>query len=119
MEDGGPVVMIAPPNPYRCPPGPYERVSMMAHVLKIRPDKAKIIILDPKDSFSKQALFQEGWAQHYPGMVEWLGPKIHDGVKSVDPKDQHGRRPASRPTTRRLVNVIPAQTAGLIAGRPA
>ena len=85
VPNGGLIVMIAPPNPYRCPPGPYERVSMMAHVLKSAGKKdAKIVIIDPKESFSKQGLFQQGWDTYYPGMVEWLGPKIHEGVKSVD-----------------------------------
>ncbi len=54
------IVMIAPPNPYRCPPGPYERVSMMAHQLKSTGrTKSKIFVLDPKESYSKQALFQQ------------------------------------------------------------
>ena len=65
--------MLAPPAPYRCPPGPYERVSMMAHALKSSgKTKARIVVLDPKASFSKQPLFQQGWELHYPGMVEWL-----------------------------------------------
>ena len=86
LQDGATIVMIAPPNPYRCPPGPYERVSMMAHVLKAKGHKkSKIIILDPKANFSKQALFVEGWQKHYPGMVEWQDPKMHGGIKSVDP----------------------------------
>ena len=56
VEDGGVIVMVAPPNPYRCPPGPYERVSMMAHVLKAKGHRnSRIIVLDPKDTFSKQA----------------------------------------------------------------
>ena len=85
--DGATIVMIAPPNPYRCPPGPYERVSMMAHVLKAKGHKkSRIIVLDPKENFSKQALFVEGWQKHYPGMVEWQDPKMHGGVKSVDAK---------------------------------
>jgi sulfide dehydrogenase [flavocytochrome c] flavoprotein chain len=58
--------MVAPPNPYRCPPGPYERISMVAHVLSERNPTAKILIVDPKESFSKQALFEEGWAATTP-----------------------------------------------------
>ncbi len=86
VADGGVIVMLAPPNPYRCPPGPYERVSMMAHVLKAAgKTKCKIIILDPKDSFSKQALFQEAWDKHYRGMVEWINAKMYETIKSVDP----------------------------------
>ncbi|MBX9759761.1 MAG: NAD(P)/FAD-dependent oxidoreductase [Beijerinckiaceae bacterium] len=115
VPDGGLIVMIAPPNPYRCPPGPYERVSMMAHVLKSQgKTKARIVIVDAKETFSKQALFQEGWDKHYPRMVEWLGPKIHDGVKSVDPKTNTVET-GFETYKADLVNVIPAQTAGLIA----
>jgi sulfide dehydrogenase [flavocytochrome c] flavoprotein chain len=116
VPDGGVIVMIAPPNPYRCPPGPYERVSMMAHVLKrAGKTRAKIIIIDPKETFSKQALFQQGWERHYPGMVEWLGPKIHEGVKSVDPKTNTVVTGFETYSNAALVNVIPAQTAGRLA----
>ena len=76
LKDGAVIVMIAPPNPYRCPPGPYERVSMMAHVLKAKGHtKSKIIVLDPKEAFSKQALFADGWQKYYTGMVEWQDPE--------------------------------------------
>ncbi len=116
VPDGGLIVMIAPPNPYRCPPGPYERVSMMAHVLKTTGrTKAKIIVIDPKETFSKQGLFLEGWEKYYPGMVEWLGPKIHEGVKSVDPKTNTVETGFEIYKNAALVNVIPAQTAGQIA----
>ena len=87
LSDGATIVMIAPPNPYRCPPGPYERVSMMAHVLKAKGHKkSRIVIIDPKENFSKQGLFMEGWEKHYPGMIEWQDPKMHGGVKNVDAK---------------------------------
>jgi len=116
VPNGGVIVMIAPPNPYRCPPGPYERVSMMAHALKkARKDRSKIFVIDPKDSFSKQALFQEGWEKHYKGMVEWLGPKVHDGLKSVDPKTGTVVTGFETYKNAALVNVIPAQMAGAIA----
>ncbi len=116
VPDGGVIVMIAPPNPYRCPPGPYERISMMAHVLKASGRRrAKIIVLDPKESFSKQGLFQEGWEKHYPGMVEWIGPKVHDGIKSVDPKTNTVVTGFETYEKAALVNVIPAQMAGAIA----
>jgi sulfide dehydrogenase [flavocytochrome c] flavoprotein chain len=116
VPDGGVIIMIAPPNPYRCPPGPYERVSMMAHVLKAQGKKrAKIIILDPKETFSKQGLFQEGWEKHYPGMVEWINAKIYDGLKSVDPKTNTVETGFETYKNAALVNVIPAQMAGKIA----
>lgn len=116
VKDGGVIVMIAPPNPFRCPPGPYERVSMMAHQLKTTGrGKSKIIVLDAKDSFSKQGLFQAAWEKYYPGMVEWLSPKIHDGIKSVDPKTMTVVSGFETYKDCALVNVIPAQSAGKIA----
>jgi sulfide dehydrogenase [flavocytochrome c] flavoprotein chain len=116
VPDGGLVVMIAPPNPFRCPPGPYERASMMAHALTSSGrTRAKIIIIDPKETFSKQALFEQGWARHYPGMIEWLGPKGHEGVKSVDAAGMSVTTGLARYQGCALVNVIPAQRAGLIA----
>lgn len=116
VPNGGVIVMIAPPNPYRCPPGPYERVSMMAHALKTaKKDRCKIFVIDPKDTFSKQGLFQEGWEKHYKGMVEWLGPKVHDGLKSVDPKTNTVVTGFETYKNVALVNVIPAQMAGAIA----
>jgi sulfide dehydrogenase [flavocytochrome c] flavoprotein subunit len=116
VPDGGTIVMIAPPNPYRCPPGPYERVSMMAHTLKVaRKNKAKIVIIDPKPKFSKQGLFTEGWEKYYPGMVEWMAPDIHSGLKSVDPKSKTVVTGFETYKNAALVNVIPAQKAGMIA----
>jgi sulfide dehydrogenase [flavocytochrome c] flavoprotein subunit len=115
LKDGDLIVMIAPPNPYRCPPGPYERASMFAHVLKAKGHKkSKIVILDPKTSFSKQGVFVEGWEKHYPGMVEWQDPKLHGGIKGVDPKTNEVKTELSTYKAK-LVNVIPAQMAGKIA----
>ncbi|MBZ0162530.1 MAG: NAD(P)/FAD-dependent oxidoreductase [Notoacmeibacter sp.] len=114
IENGQQIVMVAPPNPYRCPPGPYERVSMMAHVLKSKGVDAKIIIIDPKDKFSKQGLFQEGWQKHYTGMVEWYGPDVHGGIKGIDVNA--GTVETDLDTFKgALLNVIPAQRAGRIA----
>ncbi len=66
MPDGGTFVMSAPPNPFRCPPGPYERVSMIADYFKRTKPRAKIVILDAKETFSKQGLFTAGWNALYP-----------------------------------------------------
>jgi len=117
IENGQQVVMVTPPNPYRCPPGPYERASMMAHLFKKKGlGDCKIVIIDPKPKFSKQALFSEGWEKYYPGMVEWYGPDVHGGIKSVDP--QTGEVETDLDTFKgALVNVIPAQKAGMIAAK--
>jgi NADPH-dependent 2,4-dienoyl-CoA reductase/sulfur reductase-like enzyme len=115
LKDGDTIVMIAPPNPYRCPPGPYERVSMFAHVLKKKGHKkSKIIVLDPKPAFSKQGVFMEGWEKHYPGMIEWQDPKVHGGIKGVDPKTGVIKTDLAEYKAA-LANVIPAQMAGKIA----
>jgi sulfide dehydrogenase [flavocytochrome c] flavoprotein chain len=115
LDDGAQIVMIAPPNPYRCPPGPYERVSMMAHVLRNKGHtRSRIIILDPKESFSKQGLFSEGWQRHYPGMVEWQDPTMHGGIGAVDAATMTVETDLADYEAD-LINVIPPQVAGAIA----
>jgi len=114
MPQGGTFAMVAPPNPFRCPPGPYERVSMVAHFLKQNNPTAKIIVADPKAKFSKMALFQEGWANHYSGMVDWIGDDFGGGNVSVDP----GAMTLTidgEVTNVDVCNVIPAMKAGRIA----
>ncbi len=115
LENGQNIVVVAPPNPYRCPPGPYERVSLMAHVLKSKGfSQSRIIIIDPKPGFSKQALFTQGWQKHYPGMIEWYGPDVHGGLVKIDAKA--GRVETDIDTFEGdLLNIIPAQRAGAIA----
>ncbi|WP_412552396.1 FCSD flavin-binding domain-containing protein [Shimia sp. MIT1388] len=114
MPEGGVFAMVAPPNPYRCPPGPYERVSMVAHFLKQNNPTAKIIVADPKPKFSKMALFQEGWANHYEGMVDWIGDDFGGGNVSVDP-DAMTVTIDGEETKVDVCNVIPAMKAGRIA----
>jgi sulfide dehydrogenase [flavocytochrome c] flavoprotein subunit len=114
MEQGGTFAMVAPPNPYRCPPGPYERISMIAHVLKQKNPTAKILVLDPKDKFSKQGLFEEGWAKHYDGMVEWVGPEFGGGNVEVRPETMEVVVDGEV-TKVAACNVIPGQMAGKIA----
>ena len=113
MPAGGTFAMIAPPNPFRCPPGPYERVSMVAHLLKTKNPTAKIIIADPKPKFSKMALFQEGWGDLYDGMIDWIGEDFGGGNVEVDP----GAMTVSidgEVTRVDACNVIPAMKAGRI-----
>ncbi len=114
MPEGGTFAMVAPPNPYRCPPGPYERVSMVAHLLKQNNPTAKIIVADPKPKFSKMSLFQEGWANHYEGMVDWIGEDFGGGNVSVDPGDMTVTIDGEE-TKVDVCNVIPAMKAGRIA----
>ncbi|MDU8942681.1 NAD(P)/FAD-dependent oxidoreductase [Ovoidimarina sediminis] len=114
MPEGGTFAMVAPPNPYRCPPGPYERISMVAHYLKTNNPTAKILIADPKESFSKQALFEEGWMAHYGGMIERIGPDFGGDIVSVDPAAMT-LTIDGEVTEVDVCNVIPAMKAGRIA----
>jgi NADPH-dependent 2,4-dienoyl-CoA reductase/sulfur reductase-like enzyme len=113
MPEGGLYAMVAPPNPYRCPPGPYERVSMVAHLLTEINPTAKILIADPKPKFSKMALFQEGWQKHYAGMIDWIGPDFGGKNVSVNP-DEMTVDIDGMVENVDVCNVIPAQKAGRI-----
>lgn len=113
MPEGGVFAMVAPPNPYRCPPGPYERISMVAHHLKTSNPTAKILVVDPKEKFSKQGLFEEGWQAHYAGMVTRIGPDFGGDNVEVRP-DAMEVVIDGEVNKVDVCNVIPAQKAGLI-----
>ncbi len=114
MEHGGLFVVAPPANPYRCPPGPYERVCSIAHQFKQRNPRAKILVLDAKDTFSKQELFQEAWERYYGGMIEWVPAEFGGTVTKVD---TNAMTVQAGDETHRVAfaNIIPAQTAGRIA----
>ena len=114
MPQGGTYAMVAPPNPYRCPPGPYERVSMVAHYLSKHNPTAKIIVADPKPKFSKMALFQEGWNVHYAGMIDWIGSEFGGANVAVDPSAMTISIDGESINVD-ACNVIPAMKAGRIA----
>ncbi|WP_414474665.1 FAD-dependent oxidoreductase [Microvirga sp. M2] len=114
MDDGGTVIIAAPANPFRCPPGPYERASLIAYYLKTRKPRSKILILDAKDTFSKQSLFQGAWQELYPGMIEWVSLSLGGKVIEVDAKSRTLITDFDRHTGD-VVNVIPPQRAGAIA----
>jgi NADPH-dependent 2,4-dienoyl-CoA reductase/sulfur reductase-like enzyme len=115
MPNGGTFIMVAPENPFRCPPGPYERASMVAHYFKQNKPKSKILILDAKDSFSKQGLFQDGWKQVYGDMIEWV-PFSKDGkVTRVDAARLSVETEFGEIHKADVLNVIPPQKAGAIA----
>ena len=119
LTDGGTVVMTVPPNPYRCPPGPYERACMIAHFLKTRKPKSKLIILDAKKTISKQAVFEEAFKDFYKDIVELnLTNEIDDfSVLRVDAKSGEVVTRAGRKEMAALANIIPAQKAGVIAAK--
>jgi sulfide dehydrogenase [flavocytochrome c] flavoprotein subunit len=114
MDDGGLVIISVPAMPFRCPPGPYERASLIAYYLKAHKPKSKIMILDASDSFIKQDLFTEAWNRLYPGMIQWVPAAQSGKVSAVDAKamkvstDFDDYKPA-------VANIIPPQRAGQIA----
>lgn len=115
MPDGG-VVIIAPPgNPFRCPPGPYERASMIAHYLKTNKPRSKILIYDAKEKFSKQPLFEQGWEALYPGMIEWISESDGGAIEAVDVKAMTVNPTFGDPQKGDVINLIPPQKAGAIA----
>lgn len=115
MKDGGVVVMASPPNPFRCPPGPYERACQIAHYLKNNKPKSKVVILDAKSKFSKQGLFQQAWKKLYGNMVEWHSSEsIGPGVVSVDTKTMTVSTEFDD-IKADVANIIPPQYAGKIA----
>ena len=113
MADGGVVVIAAPANPYRCPPGPYERASLVAYYLKRRKPKSKILILDAKDNFSKQELFEDAWRTLYPGMIERVPAADGGAIRRVDPKTMELE--AFDKFKANVANVIPPQHAAAVA----
>ena len=115
LNDGDTVVVVAPPNPARCPPAVYERASMFAHVLKGKGHTtSKIVVLDLKPSFPLQPLFQESWEKYFPGMIEWQDPQVHGGIKRVDAKA--GEIVTDLATYKAaLATIVPAQVAARIA----
>lgn len=113
MEDGGTVVISAPANPFRCPPGPYERASLIAYYLKTKKPKSKLILLDAKDAFSKQRLFQDAWKALYPNL-EWVSLSTGGKVTSVDVGAMTLVTDFARYKAD-VANVIPPQKAGRIA----
>ncbi len=122
MEDGGVVAIAVPDNPFRCPPGPYERASLIANYLHRHKPRSKVLILDAKDSFSKAGLFRQGWEELYPGMIEWIGFSEGGNVVSVEPTDRILQTDFER-FRADVANVVPPQragrlvdTAGLAAG---
>lgn len=113
MPEGGTYAMVAPPNPFRCPPGPYERISMVAHKLKAENPTAKILIADPKEKFSKEGLFREAWDTLYGGMIEWIGPDFGGNNVEVNADDMTLSIDGEVEKVD-VCNVIPAMKAGKI-----
>jgi hypothetical protein len=114
MPDGGLVVIAPPREPYRCPPAPYERASLIAGYLQQAKPRAKLLILDAKDSFPARALFEEAWQALYPGRIEWLPASADGRLERIDAASGTLRTEFSqhRPA---VANIIPGQRAADLA----
>ena len=114
MADGGVVAISVPSGLLRCPPGPYERASLIAHYLRQHKPRSKVLILDANNSFPKQAQFTDAWNTLYPGMIEWI-PVIEDGaVVRVDTATMSLYTAANSHRVA-VANVIPPQAPGDLA----
>ena len=114
MRDGGTYVLSIPLAPYRCPPGPYERVSMVAAYFKQAKPRSKVLVLDANpDVTSKGPLFKRAWSELYPGIVEYRGNSRAVGVDGnamsvrLEVEDVKGD----------VLNVVPPHRAGEIAAK--
>jgi sulfide dehydrogenase [flavocytochrome c] flavoprotein chain len=114
MDDGGLVAIVAPANPSRCPPGPYERASMIAHYLKSNKPRSKIVILDAKDAFTMQQLFMNAWQKFYLDLIEWKSPSSGGNAASIDVAKKIVETDFDN-YQYAVANVIPPQKAGTIA----
>lgn len=116
MQDGGTVIIASPANPFRCPPGPYERACQIAHFLKMNKPRSKVLIIDAKDKFSKQGLFTKAWQDVYGGMIEWI-PSSDSGGKGIVAVDTKNMLVSTEldDFNGAVINIIPPQKAGHIA----
>jgi len=114
MDDGGVVALAVPANPSRCPPAPYERASLIAHYLARHKPRSKILILDAKDAFPQQRLFEQAWRDLYPGMIERISLSQGGRVIAVDAA-RHTLITDFGDYSADVINVIPPQKAGRIA----
>jgi sulfite dehydrogenase len=113
MPDGGVFVITIPKVPYRCPPGPYERVCQVAHYLKATKPRSKILVLDANpDIQSKKGLFLAAWNGQYQGMIEYR--PNHD-VTEVDARNRVAITDLGEKVRADVLNLIPAQRAGDLA----
>jgi NADPH-dependent 2,4-dienoyl-CoA reductase/sulfur reductase-like enzyme len=113
MPDNGVIAMHIPKAPYRCPPGPYERASLIAHFLKQRKPKSKLMVFDANPEIqAKKGLFEAAWKSRYAGVIEYI-PNAN--LKAVDAATQTLELDVQGKFKTDVLNVIPPQRAGVIA----
>lgn len=113
MPDGGVYAITIPEAPYRCPPGPYERASVIAGYFKATKPRSKVLILDANpDVTSKGPLFKKVWAEQYKGIVEYRG---QHKTTAVDAKAGVIKFDVQDDVKANVLNVLPSMRAGAIA----
>ncbi len=113
MPDGGVYALTIPEAPYRCPPGPYERASVVAAYFKQAKPKSKVLLLDANaDVTSKGPLFKKVWAEQYKGILEYR-PQ-HKAV-AVDASTNTVKFDVNDDVKADVLNVLPSMRAGTIA----
>ena len=113
MPDGGVFALSIPEAPYKCPPGPYERASQVAHYFKQAKPKSKVLILDANpDITSKPALFKKFWSDNYKDIIEF---RPNHKVLAVDAKTSTLKFDVQESIRADVLNVLPAMRAGSIA----
>jgi sulfite dehydrogenase len=114
MKDGGVYAITVPKAPYRCPPGPYERASVIAGYFKAKKPKSKVLILDANEEVvSKKGLFIKAWADLYPGMLEY---RPNSELRDVDVASRTAILEFDK-VKADVLNIVPAQRAGDIAAK--
>ena len=112
MPAGGTVALSVPFGPYRCPPGPYERISLIADYLKNNKPGSKIVVMDANPKIvSKGALFKAAWDDFYGGIIDY---RPENNVVRVDPSTRTLYSDFDE-VTADVANVIPAQQANTLA----
>ncbi len=111
LDDKSNIIISSPDYPYRCPPAPYERASLIAHYLKKKRKNFKIIILDSKDSFTKKDLFFHEWKTYYKDHIEWIGRSDGGQIQSVNSKTKTVTTNSGLKLKADLIHIIPNQAA--------
>jgi NADPH-dependent 2,4-dienoyl-CoA reductase/sulfur reductase-like enzyme len=114
MPDGSVVAISVPSGFMRCPPGPYERASLIAHYLTKYKPRSKVLILDANNYFPKQPLFTDAWHRLYPDMIEWIpltqgGTVVRVDAATMTLFTENGSHRVA------VANIIPPQAPGELA----
>ena len=115
MKDGGTFIIAVPQKPYRAPPAPYERASLVAYYLSQNKPKSKIIIIDSGDGNEELPVFKAAWKDLYPNMIEWVKGSEQGEIQKVDTKAMSLIGRSGTQYKGDVINLIPPQKAGDIA----